>query len=89
MLRAEEDRAVIERANATMAGSPHAPVDTLVTAASELVALDLRLEAERAAPDRRSGPPVAIAVLDRAGFRFAARGVCAAPATSGQGKARR
>jgi hypothetical protein len=74
-----QHQAVIERAGTTLGDRERASSDELVAAARDLVSLDLALEADRPAADRRSGPPVAIAVLDRDGFRFAATGSCPAP----------
>jgi hypothetical protein len=68
---------VIETANRSVSARPRASVEELATAASDLVNLDLRLEAERNPAQRRSGPPASIAVLDRDGFRFSDPGVCA------------
>jgi hypothetical protein len=66
---------VIEQANGALR-SARAPVADLVVAAQRLVDLDLQLEGQRAVEQRRSGPPVAVAVLDRNGFRLAVPGVC-------------
>ena len=71
-----QHQAVIERANRTMRGNATASVPALITAAGELVALDLTLEAGRAVAQRKSGPPASVAVLDRDGFRFTDPGVC-------------
>jgi len=68
---------VIEAANRSVSGKARASVEHLVTAARELVDLDLRLETGRSPAQRRSGPPTTIAVLDRDGFRFIDSGVCA------------
>ncbi len=68
---------VIERANQAM-DRASASVPELVAAAGELVGLDLSLEAGRRVDQRKSGPPLSVAVLDRDGFRFAIPGVCAA-----------
>jgi hypothetical protein len=68
---------VIEAANRSVSAKVRASVEQLLTAAAHLVNLDLRLEAERSPRERKSGPPVAIAVLDRDGFRFSDPGVCA------------
>jgi hypothetical protein len=67
---------VIARANRSVSAKARASVGELVTAASDLVNLDLRLEAERHPAQRKSGPPASIAVLDRDGFRFTDPGVC-------------
>jgi hypothetical protein len=67
---------VIDRANRVMADRERASVSELVAAAGELVNLDLALEGVRAIAERKSGPPVTIAVLERDGFRFADPGVC-------------
>ena len=74
---------VIDRANKAMTDRERASVSELVSAAGDLVNLDLRLEAARAAAERKSGPPVTVAVLDRDGFRFAEAGVCAPNAVGG------
>ena len=68
---------VIARANRAMSGKASAALPELVTAAGDLVRLDLGLEEGRRAADRRSGPPASVAVLDEDGFRFAVPGVCA------------
>ena len=68
---------VIARANRTMDGKAAAAVSELVSAAGDLIRLDLTLEEGRRPADRRSGPPVSVAVLDQDGFRFAVPGVCA------------
>ena len=70
---------VIERANRTMSARAGASAAELVAAAGELVNLDLALEADRSPAQRKSGPPAAVAVLDRDGFRLAVAGVCTAP----------
>jgi hypothetical protein len=67
---------VIETANRSVSAKARASVAQLVTAAGDLVHLDLRLEAQRTPDQRRSGPPVSIAVLDRDGVRFTDPGVC-------------
>ncbi|MEO5822574.1 MAG: hypothetical protein ABIT71_18860 [Vicinamibacteraceae bacterium] len=67
---------VIQRANRTMGDRQEASVAELLTAASDLVALDLALEADRAPAQRKSGPPATVAVIDRDGFRFTEPGVC-------------
>jgi hypothetical protein len=67
---------VIQAANRSVSGKARASVEALVTAARELVNLDLRLEAGQSAAQRRSGPPTTIAVLDRDGFRLTDPGVC-------------
>lgn len=69
---------VIARANETTTGRTRASAAELATAARELVTLDLSLEAARPIAQRKSGPPTAVAVLDRDGFRFTDAGVCAA-----------
>jgi hypothetical protein len=68
---------VIQAANRSLGAKARASMEHLVIAARELVNLDLRLEAEQSPTQRRSGPPAAIAVLDRSGFRFTDPGVCA------------
>ena len=68
---------VIEAASRSVPAKSRASVEQLVTAAGDLVTLDLRLEAEQSPALRRSGPPASIAVLDRDGFRFTDPGVCA------------
>jgi hypothetical protein len=68
---------VIRSANRLMADRDHASVSELVAAARDLVSQDLTLEAARDAAQRKSGPPVSIAVLERDGFRFVDAGVCA------------
>ena len=81
---------VIERANRAMADRDRATVAELVAAAGELVNLDLTLEAARAVAERKSGPPVTVAVLDRDGFRFAdPRGVRAGRRGTGRSSAAR
>jgi hypothetical protein len=81
---------VIERANMAMAHRERATLPELVTAAGELVNLDLALEAARGVSERKSGPPTTVAVLDHDGFRFADAGVCAPPAgTAGRSPAAR
>jgi hypothetical protein len=67
---------VIEQANRSVSARARASVEHLVTAAGDLVNLDLRLEGERSPGQRKSGPPVSIAVLDRDGFRFTEPGIC-------------
>jgi len=71
---------VIERANRTMSGRANASAAELMAAAGELVNLDLALEAQRSPAQRKSGPPTAVAILDRDGFRLAVPGVCTPPA---------
>ena len=71
---------VIEEANRSMSGREHATMPSLVQAAERLVELDLQLESARGVGQRKSGPPITVAVLDRDGFRVAVPGVCA-PAT--------
>ncbi len=68
---------VIENANRLMADRDNASVLELVSAARDLVSQDLALEAAREVTQRKSGPPVSIAVLERDGFRFVDAGVCA------------
>lgn len=72
---------VIERANRSVTAQARASVEALVTAAGDLVELDLRLEGERNPAQRRSGPPASVAVLDRDGFRFIELGACPPVAT--------
>ena len=69
---------VIEEANRSVSGSEHVSMPTLVEAATRLVDLDLQLESGRSVAQRKSGPPITVAVLDREGFRRAVPGVCAA-----------
>jgi hypothetical protein len=76
---------VIETANSSVSAQARASVEELVTAAGNLVNLDLRLEGERSPQQRKSGPPASIAVLDRDGFRFTDPGVCA-PVAPGAGR---
>jgi hypothetical protein len=71
---------VIEAASRSVSTKARARVEQLVTAAGDLVNLDVRLEGERSPRERKSGLPVAIAVLDRAGFRFTNPGVCTSDA---------
>jgi hypothetical protein len=72
---------VIATANQSMTARARGSVEELVTAAANLVRLDLRLEEERSPAQRKSGPPVSIAVLDRSGFHFTEPGVCGPAAT--------
>ncbi len=69
---------VIEEANRSVSGREHASMPALVEAATRLVDLDLQLESGRSIAQRKSGPPVTVAVLDRDGFRLAVPGVCGA-----------
>jgi hypothetical protein len=69
---------VIEQANGGLRNG-RAAVGDLVAAARRLVDRDLQLEAQRKVTQRKSGPPVVVAVLDRDGFRLAVPGVCGPP----------
>lgn len=69
---------VIEQANGGLK-TGRAAVADLIVAAERLVDLDLRLEGQRSVGQRKSGPPVVVAVLDRDGFRLAVPGVCGPP----------
>jgi hypothetical protein len=75
-----QHQAVIDRAQKTV-GRRRVAVKELVAAAEDLVQADLALEAQRPIEQRKSGPPITIAVLDGAGFRLETPGVCA---TGGQ-----
>ena len=68
---------VIEQAGASMSGQARVTVPELIVAATTLVERDIELEQGLGVARRRSGPPVAVAVLDREGFRRAVPGVCA------------
>jgi hypothetical protein len=70
---------VIARADRLVGSRRRVPVAELVGAAEELMGVDLALEAKRPDAERRSGPPISIAVLDQAGFRFQTPGPCAGP----------
>ncbi len=70
---------VIARARERLGKVRRASVNELVDAASELVALDIALDGQRATSARKSGPPIALATLDRDGLRFVTPGVCEAP----------
>lgn len=70
---------VIARARERLGKVRRASVNELVDAASELVALDIALGAQRATRARQSGPPIAMATLDRDGLRFVTPGACEAP----------
>jgi len=67
---------VIEEADRAMNGRPHASMPALVEAATRLVDLDLQLESGHPVAQRKSGPPITVALLDRDGFRVAVPGVC-------------
>jgi hypothetical protein len=70
---------VIARARERLGHVRRASVKALVDAASELVALDIALDAQRATNARKSGPPIAVATVDRDGLLFVTPGVCEAP----------
>jgi hypothetical protein len=55
-----------------------ASTEDLVDVAAELIAMDVALDERRSPTARKSGPPVAIAVVDGRGLRYAMPGVCAA-----------
>jgi hypothetical protein len=67
---------VMERAAQLVGSKRRVPVAQLLSAAEELIGVDLELEARRPEAERRSGPPISVAVLDQAGFRFATPGPC-------------
>jgi hypothetical protein len=70
---------VIARARERLGKVRRASVHELVDAATELVTLDIALDAQRSAGARKSGPPIALATLDRDGLRFVTPGLCQAP----------
>jgi hypothetical protein len=67
---------VIARANQTMVRHGRVSADELIAEAMVLVGLDLELEEKRPGNQRRSGPPIAVAVLERDGLRYATPGAC-------------
>jgi hypothetical protein len=71
---------VMDRAAQLVGSRRRIPVAQLVAAAKELMDVDLGLEAKRPEAERRSGPPISIAVLDQSGFRFETPGPCAGKA---------
>jgi hypothetical protein len=79
---------VIARAGELLGHKPRVSVEDLVSAAAELVAVDVALDEQRAPKARKSGPPTTVAVLDRDGFRFPIPGECTAPTQSDHGQER-